>query len=63
MTLKKEEDSDVLLISFENAETERYSAFEVKLIDIDCEHLGIPETDYKCTVDYHHQSCRRSAET
>ncbi len=48
--MKKEEDSDVLLISFENSETERYSAFEVKLIDIDCEHLGIPETDYKCTV-------------
>lgn len=48
--MKKEEDSDVLLISFENADTERYSAFEVKLIDIDCEHLGIPETDYKCTV-------------
>jgi proliferating cell nuclear antigen len=50
VTLKKEEDSDVLLISFENPDQERYSAFEVKLIDIDCEHLGIPETDYKCTV-------------
>lgn len=50
VTIKKEEDSDTLLFSFENCEQERYSSFELKLIDIDCEHLGIPESAYKCVV-------------
>jgi len=50
VTLKKDDDGDILLISFENPDQERYSAFEVKLIDIDSEHLGIPQTDYTCTV-------------
>ncbi len=26
------------------------SDFELKLMEIETEHLGIPETDYKCTV-------------
>jgi proliferating cell nuclear antigen len=50
VTIKKEEDSDTLLFSFENPQQERYSAFELKLIDIDCEHLGIPDTVYKCVA-------------
>jgi len=50
VTIRKEDDSDTLLFSFENAEQERYSSFELKLIDIDCEHLGIPESLYNCTV-------------
>jgi DNA polymerase III sliding clamp (beta) subunit (PCNA family) len=26
------------------------SEFELKLMDIESEHLGIPETEYKCNV-------------
>ena len=26
------------------------SEFELKLMDIESEHLGIPDTEYKCTV-------------
>jgi proliferating cell nuclear antigen len=50
VVIKKEEDSDTLLFSFENPAQERYSSFELKLIDIDCEHLGIPESTYQCVV-------------
>jgi hypothetical protein len=28
----------------------RVSHFALKLMDIDSEHLGIPETDYQCVV-------------
>ena len=31
-------------------EQTRISHFSLKLMDIDSEHLGIPETDYKCVV-------------
>ena len=29
---------------------DRVSEFELKLMDIESEHLGIPDTEYKCTV-------------
>jgi proliferating cell nuclear antigen len=32
------------------AEEDRVSDFELKLMDIDSEHLGIPDTDYAATV-------------
>lgn len=32
------------------AAADRVSDFELKLMDIDSEHLGIPETEYKCSV-------------
>ena len=32
------------------ADQERVSEFELKLMDIDSEHLGIPDTDYCATV-------------
>jgi proliferating cell nuclear antigen len=30
---------------------QRVSDFELKLMDIDSEHLGIPDTDYAATVN------------
>lgn len=50
VTLKSEEGKDNLDMIFESPNGERLSNFELKLMDIDSEHLGIPETDYKCTV-------------
>ncbi len=32
------------------AEEDRVSDFELKLMDIDSEHLGIPDTDYSATI-------------
>jgi len=32
------------------ADQERISDFEMKLMDIDSEHLGIPETEYEAIV-------------
>jgi hypothetical protein len=32
------------------ADEDRVSDFEVKLMDIDSEHLGIPDTDYAATI-------------
>lgn len=38
------------MFPFMCAAADRVSDFELKLMDIDSEHLGIPETDYKCSV-------------
>ena len=35
---------------FESKNNERISDFELKLMDIDSEQLGIPDTDYAATV-------------
>lgn len=50
VTLKCEEDSDNLTLVFESPNQDRISDFEFKLMEIDSEHLGIPDTEYKCTV-------------
>ena len=36
--------------SAENQSQDRISDFELKLMDIDSEHLGIPDTEYKCQI-------------
>ena len=50
VTLKSEEGTDNLALHFESPSQDRISEFELKLMDIDSEHLGIPETEYKCNV-------------
>eukprot|EP01041_Mallomonas_annulata_P014144 gene14144-30116_t len=50
ITLKSEEGTDTLTMIFESPNQDRVSDFELKLMDINSEHLGIPETDYKCSV-------------
>jgi len=50
VTLKSDETADAMTFMFENQQADRISDFELKLMDIDSEHLGIPDTDYKCTV-------------
>ena len=37
-------------LRFSCADQDRISDFDVKLMDIDSEHLGIPDTEYKATV-------------
>lgn len=50
ITLKASDQGDSVTFMFENDSQDRISDFELKLMDIDGEHLAIPETDYKCSV-------------
>eukprot|EP00162_Nutomonas_longa_P000348 comp10423_c0_seq1/m.12658 comp10423_c0_seq1/g.12658 ORF comp10423_c0_seq1/g.12658 comp10423_c0_seq1/m.12658 type:complete len:262 (-) comp10423_c0_seq1:105-890(-) len=50
VTLKADDDGDTLTLMYESPNQDRISDFELKLMDIDSEHLGIPETEYKATV-------------
>ncbi|GAB5369961.1 hypothetical protein AAMO2058_001451100 [Amorphochlora amoebiformis] len=50
ITLKADDKGDSVTCMFESPKKDRISDFELKLIDIDSEHLGIPDTDYKCVV-------------
>ncbi len=50
ITIKSEEDTDNLTMNFESPSQDRVSEFELKLMDIESEHLGIPDTEYKCSV-------------
>jgi proliferating cell nuclear antigen len=50
LTIKAEDSPDVVNLVFESSTTSRMSEYDIKLMDIDQEHLGIPETDYAATV-------------
>ncbi|TGZ83436.1 putative proliferating cell nuclear antigen [Ascodesmis nigricans] len=50
LTLKAEDAPDVLNLVFESAENDRIAEYDIKLMDIDQEHLGIPDTEYAATV-------------
>jgi proliferating cell nuclear antigen len=50
VTLKAEDAPDSLNITFESSTADRISEYDLKLMDIDQEHLGIPDTEYAATV-------------
>eukprot|EP00002_Diphylleia_rotans_P009475 TRINITY_DN1973_c0_g3_i1.p1 TRINITY_DN1973_c0_g3~~TRINITY_DN1973_c0_g3_i1.p1 ORF type:complete len:261 (+),score=77.21 TRINITY_DN1973_c0_g3_i1:132-914(+) len=50
ITLRADEQGDTVTFVFETKSGDRTSDFEVKLMDIDSEHLGIPETEYQAVV-------------
>ncbi|OBT73910.1 hypothetical protein VF21_08256 [Pseudogymnoascus sp. 05NY08] len=50
LTIKAEDAPDVLNLVFESSDSDRLSEYDLKLMDIDQEHLGIPETEYSATV-------------
>ncbi|KAL9057735.1 MAG: hypothetical protein Q9206_002233 [Seirophora lacunosa] len=50
LTLKAEDSPDVVNLVFETSESDRLSEYDIKLMDIDQEHLGIPETEYAATI-------------
>lgn len=51
MMLKAEEDNDTITFMFESPKHDKISDFELKLMDIESDSLGIPETDYKAVVN------------
>ncbi|GFO33143.1 proliferating cell nuclear antigen [Plakobranchus ocellatus] len=50
ITMKATDDADMVSLVFESPNQEKVSDYEMKLIDLDTEHLGIPETEYSCVV-------------
>jgi len=50
ITLKADDDGDMLEMLFEAPNGEKESHYEMKLMDLDCEQLGIPDQEYSCTI-------------
>ena len=50
ITMRAEDGADVVTFLFESPTGERISEFELKLMDITTENLGIPDTEYSATV-------------
>merc|ERR1719471_2685910 len=50
ITLRSEDNGDLLGLVFESKSGDKSSEFEMKLMDLDIEQLGIPEQDYSCTI-------------
>jgi proliferating cell nuclear antigen len=50
MSIRAEDDGDNATFIFESPNNERISNFELKLMDIDAEQLGIPDTEYKTVI-------------
>ena len=50
LTIKAEDAPDVINLVYESSEKDRISEYDIKLMDIDQEHLGIPETEYAATI-------------
>ncbi|ORY27996.1 proliferating cell nuclear antigen, N-terminal domain-domain-containing protein [Naematelia encephala] len=50
VTLKAADDADSLGLVFESPKEDRVGEYEMKLMDIDQEHLGIPDTNYDATI-------------
>ena len=59
LTLKAADAPDVLNLMFENADSDRLTEYDLKLMDIDQEHLGIPDTDYAATISMPTNEFRR----
>lgn len=50
LSLKAEDDADTLTLIFEGGKSHSIADFELKLMDIEAEQLGIPDTPYQCTI-------------
>jgi proliferating cell nuclear antigen len=50
VTLRADESVDVLALLFESKKVDRVGEYEMKLMDIDQEHLGIPDTIYDAEI-------------
>lgn len=50
ITIRAEGEADSCSFIFESQDEGRISKFDLKLMDIDAEQLGIPETEYQCII-------------
>ncbi|KAL5519687.1 hypothetical protein ACEPAG_1347 [Sanghuangporus baumii] len=50
VTLKASDDADVLSLTYEGRNSDRIAEYDMKLMDIDVDNLGIPDTEYDARV-------------
>merc|ERR1711972_922602 len=50
ITVKAQDQADNVTFMFESPNADKVSDYEMKLMNLDAEHLGIPETDYACVI-------------
>ncbi|PKU74198.1 proliferating cell nuclear antigen-like [Dendrobium catenatum] len=50
ITIKADDGGDTVTFMFENPKQDKISDFEMKLMDLDSEHLGIPDAEYHAIV-------------
>jgi proliferating cell nuclear antigen len=50
VTMKAEDKGDSVTFMFESPNQDRISDFELKLMDIDSEQMGIPDADYEAFI-------------
>lgn len=50
LTIKAQDNADTVTFMFESQNQEKVSDYEMKLMNLDQEHLGIPDTVYSCTI-------------
>lgn len=50
ITLRANDEGDSVALVFESKEKERYCEFDLKLIEIEADQLGIPETEYQALI-------------
>ena len=50
ITVKAQDQADNVTFMFESPNQEKVSDYEMKLMNLDQEHLGIPETDYASVI-------------
>ncbi|XP_019876835.1 proliferating cell nuclear antigen [Aethina tumida] len=49
VTMKAHDDADTVIFTFES-KNQKISDYEMKLMNLDQEHLGIPETEFSCVI-------------
>jgi len=50
ITMKAQDTADTVSFVFESPNQEKVSDYEMKLMNLDQDHLGIPETEYSCII-------------
>ncbi|KAK0557240.1 proliferating cell nuclear antigen, partial [Tilletia horrida] len=50
LTIRKDDDGDTLNLLFEASKSDRVLEYELMLMDIDSEHLGIPDTQHDAVI-------------
>lgn len=50
VTMKAQDDADTVTFMFESKKQEKISDYEMKLMNLDQEHLGIPDTEFSCII-------------
>jgi len=51
VTMRSEDDGDSISFAFESKNQDRLAEFDLKLMDIDSEQLGIPDSEYEVTIE------------